>query len=158
MSRYYGEVINLSLRDISMLKKFKIVDIKKRFLGLVKIYTVELPSKKIEEIAKDFQSNMSTSLKKEWYITFHNRERVIVIFRTRIFDLSGKGITPIHGKMLDISHAEDKENWNELIFCLWQFIVKGENKISVYACPIRFSMSYSLFIKPGYILKQPDQF
>lgn len=56
MSRYYGEVINLSLRDISMLKKFKIVDIKKRFLGLVKIYTVELPSKKIEEIAKDFQS------------------------------------------------------------------------------------------------------
>ena len=62
MSRYYGEVINLSLRDISMLKKFKIVDIKKRFLGLVKIYTVELPSKKIEEIAKDFQSNMSTSL------------------------------------------------------------------------------------------------
>lgn len=54
MSRYYGEVINLSLRDISMLKKFKIVDIKKRFLGLVKIYTVELPSKKIEEIAKDF--------------------------------------------------------------------------------------------------------
>ena len=106
MSRYYGEVINLSLRDISMLKKFKIVDIKKRFLGLVKIYTVELPSKKIEEIAKDFQSNMSTSLKKEWYITFHNRERVIVIFRTRIFDLSGKGITPIHGKMLDISHAE----------------------------------------------------
>ena len=28
MSRYYGEVINLSLRDISMLKKFKIVDIK----------------------------------------------------------------------------------------------------------------------------------
>ena len=75
MSRYYGEVINLSLRDISMLKKFKIVDIKKRFLGLVKIYTVELPSKKIEEIAKDFQSNMSTNLKKEWYITFPYCER-----------------------------------------------------------------------------------
>ena len=115
MSRYYGEVINLSLRDISMLKKFKIVDIKKRFLGLVKIYTVELPSKKIEEIAKDFQSNMSTSLKKEWYITFHNRERVIVIFRTRIFDLSGKGITPIHGKMLDITLAVKNRQ------CLWLF-------------------------------------
>lgn len=62
MSRYYGEVINLSLRDISMLKKFKIVDIKKRFLGLVKIYTVELPSKKIEEIAKDFQLKVSQSV------------------------------------------------------------------------------------------------
>lgn len=115
MSCFYGEVINLSLRDISMLKKFKIVCIKKRFLGLAKIYTVELPSEKIEEIAKNFQSNMSTNLKKEWYITFHNRERVMVIFRTRIFYLSGKGITPIHGKILDISHAEDKENGNELI-------------------------------------------
>lgn len=62
MSCYYGEVINLSLRDISMLKKFKIVDIKKRFLGLVKIYTVELPSKKIEEIAKDFQLKVSQSV------------------------------------------------------------------------------------------------
>ena len=48
-------------------------------------------------------------------ITFHNRERVIVIFRTRIFELPGKGITPIHGKILDISHAEDNENGNELI-------------------------------------------
>ena len=51
-------------------------------------------------------------------ITFHNRERVIVIFRTRIFELSGKGITPIHGKILDISHAEDKENWNETFWLI----------------------------------------
>ena len=36
MSCYYGEVINLSLRDISMLKKFKIVDIKKRFLTVIR--------------------------------------------------------------------------------------------------------------------------
>ena len=79
MSCYHGEVINLSLRDVTMLNKFKIIDIKKRFLGLVKIYTVELPSEKIEEIAKHFQSNMSTNLKKEWYITFHNRERIIIL-------------------------------------------------------------------------------
>lgn len=115
MSRYHGEVINLSLRDVAILNKFKIIDIKKRFLGLVKIYTIEFPSEKLEEIEKYFQSNMSTKLKKEWYITFHNSERVVVIFRTRIFDLSGKGITPVHGKPLDISYAEDKENWNEMI-------------------------------------------
>ena len=115
MSCYHGEVINLSLRDVTILNKFKIIDIKKRFLGVVKIYTVELPSEKIEKIAKHFQANMSTNLKKEWYITFHNRERIIIIFRTRIFNLSGKGITPVHGKMLDVSYAEDKENWNELI-------------------------------------------
>ena len=73
MSCYHGEVINLSLRDVTILNKFKIIDIKKRFLGVVKIYTVELPSEKIEKIAKHFQSNMSTKLKKEWYITVHNR-------------------------------------------------------------------------------------
>ena len=115
MSCYHGEVINLSLRDVTILNKFKIIDIKKRFLGLVKIYTVELPSEKVENIAKYFQSNISTNLKKEWYITIHNRERIIIIFRTRIFDLSGKGITPVHGKILDISYAEDRENWNEMI-------------------------------------------
>ena len=92
MSCYHGEVINLSLRDVTILNKFKIIDIKKRFLGLVKIYTVELPSEKIENIVKYFQSNMSTNLKKEWYITVHNRERIFIIFRMRIFDLSGKGI------------------------------------------------------------------
>ena len=42
----------------------KIVDIKKRFLGLVKIYTVELPSKKIEEIAKNFQSLIPGNLER----------------------------------------------------------------------------------------------
>lgn len=35
--------------------------------------------------------------------------------RTRIFDLSGKGITPVHGKILDVSYAEDRVNWNEMI-------------------------------------------
>lgn len=115
MSCYHGKVINLSLRDVTILNKFKIINIKKRFLGFVKIYTIELPSDKIENIAKYFQSNISTNLKKEWYITIHNRERIIIIFRTRIFDLSGKGITPVHGKILDISYAEDRENWNEMI-------------------------------------------
>ena len=69
MPCYHGEVINLSLRDVTMLNKFKIIDIKKRFLGLVKIYTVELPSEKIEEIVKHFQSNMSKNLKKELLFT-----------------------------------------------------------------------------------------
>lgn len=70
MSCYHGEVINLSLRDVSILNKFKIIDIKKRFLGLVKIYTVELPSEKIENIVKYFQSNMSTNLKKNGILPF----------------------------------------------------------------------------------------
>lgn len=45
----------------------------------------------------------------------YNKKRVIIVFRSRIFDLSGVGITPVHGEMLDISSAEDEANWNEMI-------------------------------------------
>ena len=115
MSYYRGEIVNLSLQNVSILRKFKVVDIKRRFCGLIKIYTIEFPDEKIEEIVKCLQANMSTKLKKEWYITLYNKKRVIIVFRSRIFDLSGVGITPVHGEMLDISSAEDKANWNEMI-------------------------------------------
>ena len=69
----------------------------------------------IEDTVKAFQKNMSTSLKKEWYITFHTSENVIVVFREKIFALSGKGIIPVYQKCIDTSHAEDKQKWDEMI-------------------------------------------
>ena len=92
---YYGEVINLSLKDKKMLKKFPVIKCKNRFWGLCKIYTISIPEKDIDATVKAFQENMSTALKKEWYITFHTPENVIVVFRKKIFTLSGKGISPI---------------------------------------------------------------
>ena len=89
MSCFHAEIINLSLKDSSIIKKFPMLDVKKRFLGYVKIYTISIPENDIEETIRIFQKNMSTKLKKEWYITFHNVERVIIVFRKRIFDLSG---------------------------------------------------------------------
>lgn len=58
---------------------------------------------------------MSTALKKEWYITFHTSENVIVVFREKIFVMSGKGIVPVYKKRIDTSHAKDKQKWDDMI-------------------------------------------
>lgn len=115
MECYHAEIINLSLNDKKMLKKFPVLKCQKRFLGLCKIYTVSIPEKDIEDEVKAFQKNMSTALKKEWYITFHTAEKVIVVFREKIFAMSGKGIEPVYQKCIDTSHAKDKQKWDEMI-------------------------------------------
>ena len=115
MSYYHAEVVNLSLKNVDIINNYKTSDIKKRVWGFVKIYTLLIPSEKIDEAVNYFQSNMSTRLKKEWYITFHNENEVIVVFRSKIFKLSPKGILPVHGKLIDISSAEQKNEWNEMI-------------------------------------------
>lgn len=115
MPYYHAEIINLSLKDITMIKDFSVLNVKKRFLGYVKIYTISVPETDIEKTIFMFQKNLCTKLKKEWYITFHNDKRVIVVFRDRLFDLSGKGLFPIYQKKLDTMHAEEKQKWDELI-------------------------------------------
>ena len=115
MMRYHAEVINISLKYKGMIKKYPILNIRKRYLGLIKIYTISIPEDDIENAVEQFRKNLGTALKKEWYITFHTAEQVIVVFRERIFRMSGKGIAPVVRKCLDTTHAEDKEKWDELI-------------------------------------------
>ena len=115
MNTYHAEVINLSLKDKKMLKKFPIIKCQSRFLGLCKIYTISIPEKNIDESVNAFQQNMSTALNKEWYITFHTSENVIIVFREKVFNLSGKGIKPVYQKCIDTADAEDKDNWEEMI-------------------------------------------
>lgn len=98
-----------------MLKKFPIIKCQSRFLGLCKIYTISIPEKNIDESVNAFQQNMSTALNKEWYITFHTSENVIIVFREKVFNLSGKGIKPVYQKCIDTADAEDKDNWEEMI-------------------------------------------
>ena len=115
MECYLAEVISLSMKDKKLLKKYPILKCEKRLGGLYKIYTISIPKSEIDDAVKVFQENMSTALKKEWYITFHTPENVRIVFREKIFTLSGKGITPIPKKRLDTSHAEDKQQWDEMI-------------------------------------------
>lgn len=115
MSCYHAEIINLSLKDSKLIKDFSILNVKKRFLGYVKIYTISVPETIIEETVTMFQKNLSAKLKKEWYITFHNDKKVIIVFRNRLFHLSGKGLSPVYQKKLDTNHAEEKDKWDELI-------------------------------------------
>ena len=79
-----------------MIKKFPVLKCQSRFFGLCKIYTISIPEKDIEDEVKAFQKNMSTALKKEWYITFHTSENAIVVFREKIFVMSCKGIVPVY--------------------------------------------------------------
>ena len=62
-----------------------------------------------------FSIKYEYTAKKEWYITFYNENKVIIVFRSKIFKLSPSGISPIHGKLIDISSAEQKNEWNEMI-------------------------------------------
>lgn len=114
-SNYHAEIINLSQQDDSIMKQFSILDVRKRFLGLIKIFTVTIPENKMKEALNKFQSNMSTKLKKEWYVTFYNAENVIIVFRKRIFELSPKGINPVYQQLLVTTDAVDKEKWDEMI-------------------------------------------
>ncbi len=115
MENYRAEVINLSFKNRKVINEYPILDIKKIFWGLVKIYTVSIPENNIEKVVKSFQENMSTALNKEWYITFHTAKKVIVVFRHRIFTLAAEGIVPIYQKCIDTSHAKEKDEWNTMI-------------------------------------------
>ena len=58
MSYYHAEVVNLSLKNVDIINNYKTIDIKKRVWGFVKIYTLLIPSEKIDEAVNYFQSNM----------------------------------------------------------------------------------------------------
>ena len=48
MSYYHAEVVNLSLKNVDIINNYKTIDIKKRVWGFVKIYTLLIPSEKID--------------------------------------------------------------------------------------------------------------
>ncbi|MDD6038240.1 MAG: hypothetical protein PUD20_05540 [bacterium] len=98
-----------------MIRQFEIVDVRKRFCGLLKIYTLAVAEETVENVAAMFQKNLGTKLHKEWYITMHNAEHALIIFRNRIFSLSTKGIGVVRGRKLNVVNAEDKDKWEEVI-------------------------------------------
>ena len=112
---YHAEIIDISLMDAEMIRQFEILDIRKRFCGLLKIYTIAVPEEKAEDVAVKFQKNLGTKLHKEWYISVHNAEHAFIVFRNRIFSLSTKGICVVHGRKLNVANAEDKDKWEEVI-------------------------------------------
>lgn len=115
MPDYHAEIINLSQRDKSIFTQFPILEVRKRFLGFVKIYKIIIPEINVMETIEKIQANMSTALKKEWYVTAHNTDKVIVVFRQRIFHLLGVGIFPIYQQILNTSKADDKNEWDEML-------------------------------------------
>lgn len=109
MKNYHAEVLDVSLKQKKMLKEYTVLEVKKRFCGLLKIYIISIPENIIEETVQKFQKNMGTALHKEWYITFHTDTQAIILFRNRIFKLNTTGIVPIPYKLLSTFNAKDKK-------------------------------------------------
>ncbi|MDD3260317.1 MAG: hypothetical protein PHU79_00155 [Oscillospiraceae bacterium] len=112
---YHAEVLDVSLVQKKMLKEYTAVSVRKRFLGLLKIYTISIPENQIEETVKRFQNNLGNALHKEWYITFHTDHQAIVLFREKSFRLNTEGIQPVHYQLLNTEGAADKQNWDNMI-------------------------------------------
>jgi len=112
---YHAVIINISQIDKSIFERYKILDIKKRFLGLLKLYRINVPETDIENAAKEVQLNMSTKLKKEWYATFYNAERCIIVFRKKVFHLSTNGIYPVYQQKINTARADEKIKWDEML-------------------------------------------
>jgi len=112
---YHAVIINLSQLDKGIFTHFNIIDIQKRLFGIIKLYKISVPEKDIQKAVSSFQANMSNKLKKEWYATFYNAEKAIIVFRKKIFELSANGITPIYQQKLDTTNAADKKHWDEMI-------------------------------------------
>lgn len=112
---YLAEVIGLSIKNGKVIQKFQLLNIKRRFAGLLKIYTIVIPDKELDETVRLFRENMTTRLNKEWYITIHNSDRVIIVFRERVFTLSGKGVVATYQKQIDVSRAKDRQMWEEML-------------------------------------------
>lgn len=114
-SNYHAVIINLSQLDKSIFKRFTIIEVRKRFFGIVKLYKLSIPKADIQEAVIGIQANMSNKLKKEWYATFYNAEKVIIVFRQKRFELLSSGIVPIYQKLLDTTDAVDKRRWDAMI-------------------------------------------
>jgi len=115
VNNYHAVIINLSQLDTSIFKHFNIIDIQKRFLGAVKLYKITVPEENIQEAVASVQANMSSKLKKEWYATFYNSEKAIIVFRKKKFELLTNGIVPVYQKKLETTNADDKKHWDEMI-------------------------------------------
>jgi hypothetical protein len=114
-NNYHADLVNLSQINTNIFKQFNVISIRKRFLGIIKIYKIKIPPNDLHNVIVSVQANMSKKLNKEWYVSFYNTEQIIVVFRKKIFELSTNGITPIYMKKLDTTNATDKEKWDEMI-------------------------------------------
>jgi len=112
---YHAVIINLSQLNKKVFKRFTIIEMKKRFLGIVKLYKIAIPESEIQEAVLNIQANMSNKLKKEWYAAFYNSEKAIIVYRKKIFELSANGIVPVYQQLLDTTNAVEKESWDEMI-------------------------------------------
>lgn len=91
---YSGTIIEESLRDLSVLKKLKIISTKvepateKHQTPWIKQWTlhkIEIPESLAEDVAEFISKNLDYSRKSSWYADYKNDLRHYIIFKDKIF-------------------------------------------------------------------------
>lgn len=85
---YIGYIIDKSQKDKNIFKQLKVTNQKKVWCGLITIYEVKVEADKINDVIKMLQENMVNHVgffKQEFYFHFYSGDKLIVVYRNKIF-------------------------------------------------------------------------
>ena len=80
---FHAVLVNKSLKDLSILNKFKIIG--QKIDGSWTLYKIAVESNNLEKAIKELQINMSEG---SWYFHFYNQDgsKLIIIYRDKVFE------------------------------------------------------------------------
>lgn len=93
---YKGYIIDKSQKDKKIFNTLKITNNKTIWLGLIKIYEIEVKEGELETIIPCLQSNMINRIgfiKQEFYFHFYCKDKLIIVYRTKIFYATSDPVT-----------------------------------------------------------------
>ena len=106
---YKGYIIDKSQKDKSIFKTLNITNHKTIWLGLIKIYEVEVKGREIGVVVPCLQKNMTSRIgfvKQEFYLHFYCEDELLIVYRSKIFSATSDPSTWIeahnYGKSLGI--------------------------------------------------------
>lgn len=106
---YKGYLIDKSQKDKRIFKTLNITNQKRIWLGLIKIYEIEVNENDLDIVIRRLQENLVSSfglIKQEFYFHFYCQEELIIIYREKIFHATADRATWVeaqeYGKTLGI--------------------------------------------------------
>jgi hypothetical protein len=107
---YHGIIVDQEFSDSSFCESFKVFDKKKS--GSWTLYGIEIENPQLENTILEIQKNMKTN--EPWYAHLYNDNKLIVIFKDKIFDVKPHASTwqliIEYGKKLNIP-VEQLDFW-----------------------------------------------
>ena len=88
---YHGIVLDISQKDRSIFKSLRLIGKKKVLLGLAAFHKIAVEPDRIQEVIHSIQGNMSNHVgpfRQEFYFHFYNKDRLLIVYRDRVFDVT----------------------------------------------------------------------